>query len=96
MLTKHVLILAAAAASLSACVSKVDKTVDRGIDSHHLSEMQAGIWIDPNGCDHWIIDDGFEGYMDARIDRRGHPVCSGIGQPGDVVGPFKNGVADPI
>ena len=43
-------------------VGPPDKSVDRGIDSQgDLSGLQAGIWIDPNGCDHWIIDDGVEG-----------------------------------
>ena len=44
---------------LAACSSVgPDKTRDRGNDSKHLSQLQAGIWVDPNGCDHWIIDDG--------------------------------------
>ena len=33
------------------------------------------IWIDPDGCEHWVMDDGFEGYMDARQTRDGRPVC---------------------
>jgi hypothetical protein len=37
-----------------------DKTFDRGLDKKHLSQLEAGIWVDPNGCDHWIIDDGVE------------------------------------
>ncbi len=84
-----------AALVLSAC-DKVDKTVDLGIDSDHLSQMKAGIWIDPHGCDHWIIDDGAEGYLSQRLDRYGKPVCSGIGKPGTTVGKFKNWVPDPV
>ena len=34
------------------------------------------IWIDPDGCEHWVMDDGWEGYMDARLDSRGLPVCN--------------------
>ncbi|GGH58239.1 OmpA family protein [Frigidibacter albus] len=34
------------------------------------------IWVDPDGCEHWVMDDGWEGYMDARIDKRGLPVCN--------------------
>lgn len=85
----------ASALALSAC-EKYDKTVDLGIDSDHLSQMQAGIWIDPHGCDHWIIDDGAEGYLSQRLDRYGKPVCSGVGAPGTTVGKFKNWVPDPI
>lgn len=75
-----------------------DKTRDRGTDSKHLSQLKAGIWVDPNGCDHWIIDDGVEGYLSARLDRNGKPVCSGIAPPNTVTGPFKEGsdIRDPL
>ena len=33
------------------------------------------IWIDPDGCEHWAMDDGAEGYMDIRKTREGRPVC---------------------
>ncbi|TMV62848.1 OmpA family protein [Thioclava sp. BHET1] len=33
------------------------------------------IWIDPDGCEHWVMDDGAEGYMDIRLTRDGLPVC---------------------
>jgi hypothetical protein len=91
--------LVAAAATLAGCVdNKTDKTVDRFIDSKHLSQLQAGIWVDPNGCDHWIIDDGIEGYLSQRLDRYGKPVCSGVAPPNTAVGPFKSGssIGDPI
>ena len=90
--------LIALAAGLSACVdNKEDKTVDRGIDSKHLSQLQAGIWVDPNGCDHWIIDDGVEGYLSARLDPFGKPVCSGVAEPTRTAGDFKGGsrIRDP-
>ena len=71
--------LLAIAASVSACDEglgvKGDKTVDRGLDAKDLSQLKAGIWVDPNGCDHWIIDDGVEGYMDLKRDRQGLPTC---------------------
>lgn len=38
-------------------------------------EYTATIWIDPDGCEHWVMDDGFEGYMDARRTRDGGAVC---------------------
>jgi hypothetical protein len=88
--------LLAVAASLSACaggfdVPKKDKTVDNGIDRKHLSTLTAGIWIDPQGCDHWIIDDGVEGYLSPRVDKYGKPVCSGAAPANTVIGPFKEG-----
>jgi len=27
------------------------------------------VWIDPIGCDRWIIDDGVEGYLSQRLDK---------------------------
>ncbi len=33
------------------------------------------IWIDPDGCEHWAMDDGAEGFMDARRRRDGSAVC---------------------
>jgi len=92
----------AAGVFLAACegsfTDKQDKTVDRGFDSKPLSELKAGIWIDPNGCDHWIIDDGLEGYLSQRLDRDGKPVCSGTALANTTIGDFKRGspFIDPI
>ena len=85
------------AMSLAGCDAKIDKTFDRGIDGGHLSNLQAGIWIDPNGCHHWIIDDGIEGYLSSRLDPMGKPVCSGNAERSVAYGPFKGGstVPDP-
>ena len=78
--------------ALGACAGgKNDKTVDRLIDGGHLSNLKAGIWVDPNGCDHWIIDDGVEGYLSQRLDPYGKPVCSGAAPPEYATGPFKQG-----
>lgn len=84
------------AAGVSGCIdNKVDKTVDNATDSGHLSNLIAGIWVDPNGCDHWIIDDGVEGYLSQRLDPYGKPVCSGAAPPGVATGPFKSGSGFP-
>jgi hypothetical protein len=105
MAVKHILAMVAATGLLAACeggegVGQIgpDKTLDRGINSHHLSTLKAGVWIDPEGCDHWIIDDGVEGYMSARVDDYGKPICSGAGPANTAVGPFKKGtpIADPL
>ena len=103
-LTK-IAILAASAMALAGCELGEgfgsigpDKTVDRGVNAHHLSTLVAGIWVDPNGCDHWIIDDGVEGYLSERLTPDGRPVCSGVAPPTTVVGPFKEGtfIPDPL
>ena len=86
-----------AAGLLAACTGGLtDQTRDQGpFDPQgDLSQLRAGIWIDPNGCDHWIIDDGVEGYLSQRLDPQGRPVCSGAGQPGFAVGPFRQGFPD--
>lgn len=77
---------------LSGCVVGPDKSRDTGlIDRKSLSQLQAGIWVDPNGCDHWIIDDGLEGYLSQRLDRYGKLVCSGTAPPTVATGNFKGG-----
>ena len=93
---KYIAILAAAG-SLAACdAPKQNKTVDRAVDSKHLSQLKAGIWVDPEGCDHWIIDDGAEGYMSARRAPDGTPVCTGkAGTGGYSTGPYQSRV-DPV
>lgn len=86
--------LALVAGSLTACV-RDDKTHDGFIDRKDLSTLKAGIWVDPTGCDHWIIDDGFEGYLSQRLDKYGKPVCSGVAPPNTATGPFKSGSGFP-
>ena len=90
--------LAGLVAGCGELADKQNKGVDRGIDTKHISTLQAGIWVDPNGCDHWIIDDGIEGYLSQRLDKYGKPVCSGVAPPTVATGPFKKGspVSDPI
>ena len=85
------ILLLGALTVIAACDNKVDKSVDQGWDAKHLSQLKAGIWVDPNGCDHWIIDDGVEGYLSQRLDKYGKPVCSGAAPPGVATGPFKKG-----
>lgn len=68
-----------------------DKGTDYGTDKKDLSQLIAGIWVDPNGCDNWIIDDGLEGYLSARLDKYGKPVCSGAAPANVVTGPRRGG-----
>lgn len=84
------IVLLAIVGGITAC-NQTDKGWDRGIDSKDLRTLKAGIWVDPNGCDHWIIDDGFEGYLSQRLDKYGNPVCSGTVPPTIATPPFKDG-----
>jgi hypothetical protein len=88
----------AAVTALAACEGQIgaDKGIDRGLDTKDLSQLVAGIWVDPNGCDHWIIDDGVEGYLSARLDKYGKPVCSGAAPANVATGNFKGGATSII
>lgn len=58
-----------------------------GRGRRHLSEMQAAIAIDPDGCHTWFIDAGFQGYWTRRYDpNTGLPVCTPIAPPGSIIG----------
>lgn len=60
---------------------------DTGIDRGSLSQLEAGIYIDPDGCHIWMVDDGLEGYWSRRLDpRSGLPVCTGVAPPNSIVG----------
>lgn len=45
-------------------------------DTQKGTVYRATIWIDPDGCQHWVMDTGFEGFMSQRLDRAGKPVCN--------------------
>lgn len=86
--------LLGAAAGLSACSETFDKTFDQHVgdgQSQDLSRLTAGIWVDPQGCEHWIIDDGLEGYADLRRTPDGMPVCNSDLPRNTATGPFKSG-----
>ena len=38
-------------------------------------KMTPTVWIDPDGCEHWVLDDGAEGYMSPHLRPDGTPVC---------------------
>jgi len=40
------------------------------------TKYRSAIWVDPDGCQHWVIDTGIEGFMSQRLDRAGNPVCN--------------------
>lgn len=52
---------------------------DPNITSRHDPYVPT-IWVDPDGCQHWAMDDGYHGYMDIRLTRDGKPVC-GVKMP---------------
>jgi hypothetical protein len=64
---------------------------DTGIDRSGLGMSgHAGIAYDPDGCQGWIMDDGFEGYSGRRYDPvSGLPVCDSKYPPGTVLGNYR-------
>lgn len=75
-ITTFRLALAASAALLLSACGGSSPGSDDGIDSHSLGSMVATIWVDPDGCKHWVIDDGLEGYMSPVLSADGKPDCS--------------------
>jgi len=59
------LVFAAVASTASAQSAKSERYV-------------PAIWVDPDGCEHWVMDDGWEGYMTPHVTRDGIPVCRRI------------------
>jgi outer membrane protein OmpA-like peptidoglycan-associated protein len=68
--------LAATAFTVSASVASAH---DTGLKHKHNANQTERyvptVWVDPDGCQHWVMDDGWEGYMTPNVSREGIPVC---------------------
>lgn len=66
-----------AAGTLVACerLGNDNTVTDGGVDGGFLRDGVANVWVDPDGCQHWYIDDGLEGFMSPRLNRDGTPKC---------------------
>ena len=52
------------------------QSTSNGVFSSGAGERYVpSVWIDPDGCEHWVMDDGAEGYMSPHRNRDGTPVC---------------------
>jgi hypothetical protein len=59
---------------------------DSGFDRRTLVQQRAAIAYDPDGCQNWLIDHGFEGYASRRRDPvSGLPICNDRFPPGTIV-----------
>ena len=58
--------------SLVPSLAAAETASQRGLDK---GQYIPNIWVDPDGCEHWIMDDGVEGYMTPHVTRDGIPVC---------------------
>ena len=68
-----------AAFGIAACEGRTgdsNQTLDGGFDGGPLEDGRANIWVSPDGCQYWYIDDGIEGYLGARLNRDGTPRCT--------------------
>ena len=62
--------------ALVAVGSAQAQSTSNGVFSSGTGERYVpSIWIDPDGCEHWVMDDGFEGFMSPHRTRDGRPVC---------------------
>jgi len=71
--------------TLTALVAAVAMTLTVTATAQAQSQNNSGamvgesyvptIWVDPDGCEHWVMDDGAEGYMSPHVRRDGTPVC---------------------
>lgn len=75
-------LLATAAATAVALASLMASDVSaqafgqtRSQEGRDKGQYIPGIWVDPDGCEHWVMDDGAEGYMTPHVNRKGIPVC---------------------
>lgn len=49
-----------------------------GHKASHSERYVPGIWVDPDGCQHWVMDDGWEGFMTPNVTPDGIPVCNRV------------------
>ena len=71
-LTEKVKVATAAIFALATVAGAAQAQEQRVIQGE---EYTPTIWIDPDGCEHWVMDDGFEGFMSPHRQRNGAPVC---------------------
>ncbi len=61
-----------AALALQAGVAVAQSDSQQGLDR---GQYVPSVWVDPDGCEHWVMDDGAEGFMTPHVTRDGIPVC---------------------
>lgn len=59
---------------LGAAIAALVMTIGSAAQAQ-AADYKPGIWVDPDGCEHWVMDDGVEGYMTPHVNRQGIPVC---------------------
>lgn len=76
MIKKVIQVASVAAIGVSvACASFADSASLSITKSTQQQRYAPAVWVDPDGCEHWAMDDGVEGYMTPHVTRDGIPVC---------------------
>jgi len=79
MTSRIVAAVAAATLALAAAPAAAQDGTIESVDAQGRTvvgeEYTPTIWVDPDGCEHWVFDDGFEGFMSPHRNRDGSPVC---------------------
>ena len=57
------------------CAGMATTAAAQGTKTIRGADYTPTIWVDPDGCQHWVMDDGSEGYMTPNVNRHGIPVC---------------------
>ena len=68
-------IMTSAAAACVALMSIAEPAVAQNQRTVLGQRYVPTVWVDPDGCEHWVMDDGVEGYMTPHVNRQGIPVC---------------------
>ncbi|PWK57976.1 OmpA family protein [Roseicyclus mahoneyensis] len=75
-LSRMVLRTLVGAAAIASAVVLVPGAASAQETVRITGRVEPGIWIDPDGCMHWVADGGAEGYMEGRVNPHdGMPVC---------------------
>ena len=75
MISDAVRIVLAGTAAAAMALSLVGTSVSAQNNNSSYQNYTPTVWIDPDGCEHWVMDDGVEGYMSPHTNRQGIPVC---------------------
>jgi len=76
---KPCVLAAALVGAMAGCEGRTgdsNQIMDGGLDGGELKDGLANLWVSPDGCQYWYIDDGIEGFMAPRLHRDGTPVCN--------------------
>ena len=57
------------------CAGMATTAAAQGTKTIRGADYTPTIWVDPDGCKHWVVDGGLEGYMSPVLNVDGTPDC---------------------